>query len=484
MRLSRGLGWGLALAGLGFGFGANAFAEDCTKLAQAKLPHARVTAADLVIANDIPADLAERKLPGIPLSYCRVQGQSHPTADSQIGIEVWIPLAGAWNGKFTQIGNGGFAGAIPYPLMLQALSQGYAVAGTDDGHIAKDSTDASWALGHKEKIIDYGWRAIKETADLSPMLIRAMKAKKSAKAYFLGCSDGGREALMMAQRYPATFDGIVAGAPANGMTKLLTASALMSQRVERPGYALPKSKLAAIQAHALTTCGNGKTYIDDPRQCKIDLAALTCKGEETDKCLTPAQIETVQAQYDGVKDPVTGDQLYGFAPGAEAVPGSWDAWHLEPRPETGNRPIGPAFAWNYMAYMVTGNPKLSLAEITPAQLAQGAKEFAPIIDSNDPDLSRFKSHGGKLVQFHGWNDPAISPYYSLDYASRLRAKTAGTDEFYRLYMVPGMLHCRGGNAPVNVDWLSVLDTWVTKGTAPGKVTAIGAKGTSQELKPE
>jgi Tannase and feruloyl esterase len=446
-------------------------AEDCGKLAAMRLPHVTVTGA-----AEVPAGAEATKV-----AYCRVQATSKPTADSDIRFELWIPLGSAWNGKFEQVGNGGFAGAIPSRAMAHALTLGFAVAGTDDGHQSTDGIDASWALNHEEKIKDYGWRAISETTLASKKILQKFKSKAAAKSYFVGCSDGGREALMMAQRFPRYFDGIVAGAPAYAMTRLLTGGAVRSAQLNSVEGHLSSVKLALLQSSALKSCGNGAPYLKDPRQCQPDLAALKCTGGEADTCLTAAQLKTAQLIYQDQKNPVKGDPLYGVLPGAEAVKGSWDAWLTGS--DDGGKPAGLGFTWNYLANMVMHDPHFDAAKVTNEDLVRGELHYAPIMDADDPNLVAFKAHGGKLIHYHGWNDPGIAPGYSLEYHARVAATMGPVDDFYRLYMVPGMLHCAGGDAPTNVDWQSAIQAWVEKDTPPGELTASDAQGRTQTLSP-
>ena len=299
----------------------DAHAEDCGALTQMKLDHVTITDAEMISAGSAGTPTAGQEIPVAKADYCRVQGTSRPTADSEIRFELWIPSASAWNGKFEQVGNGGFAGRIPYRSMAQVLSLGYAVAGTDDGHRSNESTDASWALNHPEKIKDYGWRAITETTVASKRILSKLKSKAPAKSYFVGCSDGGREALMMAQRFPTYFDGIVAGAPAYTMTRLLTGGALRYPELTGAAGHLSAPQLKLLQRRALELCGNNAAYLKDPRQCHVDLAALKCAGANTDSCLSEAQIDTARVIYSERKDPLSGAVLYGVLPGAEGCQG-------------------------------------------------------------------------------------------------------------------------------------------------------------------
>jgi feruloyl esterase len=458
------------LAALIVAFAARA-QQDCAKVTAMKLSHGIITGAEQKSSE------GAMKIP-----YCAVKVTSKPTADSDIRIELWVPLGSAWNGKFEQVGNGGFAGAIPYSRMARALALGYAVAGTDDGHQSADSIDAGWALDHEEKIKDYGSRAISETALASKQIIRKLKSRPATKSYFVGCSDGGREALMMAQRFPRYFDGIVAGAPANAMSRLLTSGAVRSAQLNSVEGHLTAAKLATLQSFVLKSCGEGARYLKDPRQCRPDLSSLKCTSDaETNTCLTAAQIKTAEIFYQEQKDPLQGAALYGVLPGAEGVKGSWDAWLTGT--DDGGKPAGLGFTTNYFANMVMHDPHLDLATVTKEDMVRGERRYAPIMDANDPDLSAFKAHGGKLIQYHGWNDPAIPAGYSLEYHARVAATMGNIEDFYRLYMVPGMLHCGGGDAPTNVDWQAAIEAWVERGTPPGALTASDAHGETQTLLP-
>ena len=236
-----------------------------------------------------------------------------------------------------------------------------------------------------------------------------------------------------------------------------------------------------LQSRALQSCGNGAPYLKDPRQCHVEAAALKCTGSVTESCLSEVQIKTVQVMYAERRDPASGRPLYGVLPGAEAVKGSWDAW-LTGTDDQGHA-AGMGFTWNYLAYMVMHDPKLDIGKVTDTDLIRGERRYASIMDSDNPDLSAFKAHGGKLIQYHGWNDPAIPPGYSLEYRDRLTAKTGGANDFYRLYMVPGMLHCSGGDAPTNVNWQAALESWVEKSEAPGDLVASDGRGATQILGP-
>ena len=275
-------------------------------------------------------------------------------------------------------------------------------------------------------------------------------------------------------------DGIIAGAPAWNWG----ASALAQQTLLKPAAALPPAKLAALQAAALEACGGGRHYIAAPAACRFDPGVLACKGAETDACLTPGQLATVRRIYRGEIDPVDGARLPGRAPGAEALPGSWGAWTLALEPGRADTAARSGIPWNHFAYLVKADPGLDLRRLTRADVVAGDRQWAATLNAASPDLAAFKARGGKLIGYHGWNDPAIPPGLSLDYLRRVQAKMGPTADFYRLFMVPGMLHCRGGDAPTQVDWFALLDGWVDGGKAPGAVVAHGGDGAVQTVAAE
>ncbi len=441
----------------------------CSDLKATRLPHAEVTAA--VSDRSGPAEL------------CKVSVISRPTADSEIRIEVWLPVGAAWNGKFVQLGNGGFAGSINSAGVKRIASQGYVAAATDNGHQAI-GTSAAWALGHPEKLIDFGYRSLKETTEVAKALIRAHAGAPPRSSYFFGCSDGGREALMEAQRYPADFDGIVAGAPANNMSLLFGNAAAQQQALARPGAYLDKAALTLLQTSALKHCG-GESFIRDPAACRFDPAALRCKGGQSEGCLTQPQVAAAKAIYGGRVDPRNGRvAMAGIAPGAEALNGGWQAWITGPSQALNSQAASYQFGSNAFKYFAFEDPAFDFLTLDlGAQFDRARAKMSPIIDSASTDLSAFRKRGGKLIQFHGWNDPAIPAAASIRYYEDVGRTMGDTNGFYRLYLVPGMLHCAGGNGPGTVDWLGLLDKWVTAKDAPQSVTATSVANGSQLLCP-
>ncbi len=440
----------------------------CAQMMQTKLAHAEVTAASVEPLKTGQA--------------CRVFVTSRPTPDSEIKIEVMVPLGSAWNGKFVQVGNGGLAGSIPSAQIKARAEGGYAAAGTDDGHGGNGRT-AVWALGHPEKIVDFARRSLKETTLAGKALVSAIKGEGPKRSYFIGCSAGGREALMEAQRFPDDFDGIVAGATANYNTLSTGGRAYMQQALAKPGAYLAKPQLDLLQAAALKQCAGGAAYIQDQMACHLDPGVLKCKPGQTEGCLTAPQLASAKAIYGGRV--VAGKSMFpGYMPGAEAMRGGWQAWNTGTSRETFEESSGHAISSQFLKYFVYDDPSFDFLKMDlGVKYDRDRQKTAEVMDAVNPDLSPFKKHGGKLIQYHGWNDPAIPPLGSVRYFGEVNHKMGQTADFYRLYMIPGMLHCQGGAGPGTVDWLAILDRWVEEKAAPHEVTATGAGGSSQLLCP-
>ena len=465
--------------------GAAACGASCESLAGLKLADTTVTLAEAVPAGTLtpPYGSALESLP----PFCRVAGRIAPSRDSDIYFEVWLPASG-WNGKFLEVGNGGFAGALGYASLANNLKRGYATAATDTGHDG-ESTDATWAFRHPEKVIDFGYRGLHLTTVNAKSVVEAFYGKPAQRSYFDSCSDGGREALMEAQRFPEDFDGILAGAPANYWTHLLASALTGAQALySNPAAYFSDIKLPAIHAAVLAACdaadGVKDGVINDPPRCHFDPAVLLCKGRETRVCLTAPQIATLKKLYQGGKD-AQGRQIFpGLMPGAEDGPGGWDRWTVGQAPGQG---LMPAFVENYFRYMVFEDPAWTPLGANVGTAIQTADEkTAHALNATDPDLSRFAARGGKLILYHGWNDPAISPLNTIDYY-RSVAKTVGAEKataFLRLYMIPGMQHCLGGPGATSFGQLgtttakgskhglyTALEEWVEKDNAPSGIVA-------------
>jgi len=418
-------------------------AADCGGLKDLKLEHTTITLAQSVTSGVLEIEGAGAPLSDLP-AFCRVAGVLRPTSDSEIRFEVWMPVQG-WNARLLGSGNGGFAGEIWYDQFAGYLKRGFAVAGTDAGHQA-EGTDASWAYGHPEKVKDFGWRAIHLTAERAKQILVAYYGKSEEKAYFDACSDGGREALMEAQRFPEDYDGILAGAPANAWSTMLPpgAGALQSLIADPKAYISDK-KLPTIQKASLAACdlldGVSDGIIGDPAQCHFDPEVLRCKSGDGLDCLTQPQIDVLNTLYAGEKD-AQGQTIFpGYTLGDETA---WKEWIVGEDPGSS---LSSQFVQNYFRYMVTGDPKFNILTANVGELLHESNQKAAAdLDATNPDLSKFAAHGGKLILYHGWNDPAISPWNTIAYYKSVEQQMGAekVSSFARLYMVPGMEHCSGG----------------------------------------
>jgi hypothetical protein len=460
-----------------------AAASTCTQLANS-LHRAHTT---ITTAQDVPAGtfVAPTSPPssftGLP-AFCRVAGFTTPTSDSHIEFEVWIPESG-WNLKYAQVGCGGFCGSISYSSMAEPLRRGYAVAATDDGHEA-GGTDGSWALGHPQKVIDFGYRSLKETTDVAKDVIMAFKSNSARRSYFLGCSDGGREALMEAQRYPQDFDGIVAGSPANFWTHLMTGFVWNQNALTSvSGGDLTQADLNVVSTSMLAQCGghdgglSTDQFLNNPLACKFNPAKLSLSADK---------VHAVEKIFSGPPGIFPGYSVGGDEASNAA---NWPAWLTDTaNPANG---LQEQFGDNYFKFIVFPNSGWTPSTNTPAQNAHAADDrTAAILNSTDADLRPFQRHGGKLIQYVGWGDTAISPINDINYHHSVAQELGGHDaigDFYRLFMVPGMAHCSGGpganafgqlgapNGPnpsdASDDILTALDQWVERGDAPDKIVA-------------
>lgn len=458
-------------------------AKKCAELAGVALEHAKVTHAGVSTVSELEGMKVPRP-ETVPL-FCRVQVVDRPSDDSEIRTELWLPLK-EWNGRLRAQGNGGFAGTFYLDAMVETVRQGYATVGTDTGHVGGR---AEFALGHSEKVKDFGWRAVHDMTVEAKALIKAFYGKEQEKAYFTSCSDGGREALMEAQRFPADYDGILAGAPAYNWTGLLSAAAENLRRMSVTENALPAEKVPALAAAVNAACdakdGVKDGVLNDPRECRFDPSTMICKGSDGASCLSPAQAETVRKIYAGVD--AAGVRLPGLEPGAEDGPEGWARWITG----DGREASMSFYGHGYFANFVYAQPEWKPAGSSFDHDYKLAKERTSAdLDATEMDLSPFLSRGGKLVLYHGWNDPGIPAQMTVDYFVGVRTRV-GQDTStrgVRLYMVPGMQHCAfgpgasefgqgmGPREDASRDVFTSLEGWVEKGSAPGVLTASKSEG--------
>jgi feruloyl esterase len=437
-------------------------AASCESLQALALPDTTILSAALVPAGPFvpPTAPATAKPLQVPAA-CRVVGRVSPA----INFEVWMPASG-WNGKFQAVGGGGFAGVISYGAIATALNRGYATASTDTGH---STPGGSWALNRPELVIDFGYRAIHEMTVRAKAVIAAFYGNPPRYSYFVGCSTGGRQGLMEAQRYPNDYDGIVAGAPANYWTRmpagnLFVASATMKDEATK----LPAATLSVLNKGAISACDarDGVTdgLIDSPNRCAFDPASVQCSATQTESCLTAAQVGAARKIYAASVNPRTNEEIFpGMVPGSELT---WTALAGGPQPFS--------IAVDFYKYFVFSNPEWDWKTMDfDKDIEAGEAKVGKVLNAIDPDLKAFKARGGKLIMYHGWNDQLITPLNTVNYYNSV-TRTLGmaeTDEFARLFMAPGMLHCGGGPGPNTFDALGALEQWVEQGTTPAQLTA-------------
>ena len=400
-------------------------------------------------------------------THCRVSITLRPSPGSEIKSEVWLPTVAVWNGKFLMEGGGGFVGGVNAGGMANAVREGYATASTDTGHTGGSG---SFALGHPEKIVDFAYRAVHETALESKALIASYYGRPPRLSYWEGCSTGGRQGLMSAQRYPEDFDGIVAGAPANNQIHLCAwRMRLLMTALESPQHALSPEKLKLLNDAVLDKCdandGVKDRLLEDPRTCGFDPRVLECQGPETATCLTARQLETVNAAYTGTRKS-TGELLYPRLPFGGELGWRVPAGQTEP----GGMDI------DMFRYIANQNPAwdwrtFDLEKDTERALLHGRE-----IHAVNPDLSKFKARGGKLLIYHGWSDGgsggAISALGTISYYdSVLKRMGPNQDNWLRLFMVPGMAHCGGGTGPDRFKPVAALERWRERNEPPQSIPA-------------
>ncbi len=457
----------LAAAMLAPAIAATAAPIPCEALATISVTNGEVLSAQSVPAGAFSPTTAANATPNPAFTslpaFCRVMLKLTPSTDSDIRVEVWLPQAG-WNRKLQASGNGGLGGAIPYAAMAASVRAGYAATGTDTGHVGGN---ADFVAGHPEKLVDFGHRAIHEMTVTAKAIVAAHYDAPPARAYFNSCSTGGRQALIEAQRYPDDFDGIVAGDPSWDQMRLYAARVWLNTYVNRsPSAVIPASKYPMIHAAVLERCDGGDGVkdgvIENPAACKFEYSALTCKGEDGPDCLTTDQVETASAMTRPIRDPKSGAVLH---PG-RYYPGSELGWGgvAGPAPSgesyEGMRKIVFTPDWDYRTINV------------PGDVERAVKADNGLLFGGDPNLSRFFARGGKLLMYHGWADPLVSPDTSLImYQQISSASGASASNSVVLFMVPGMTHCQGGKGTDVFDKVAALDRWVETGTKPLSIEA-------------
>jgi feruloyl esterase len=474
-------------------------AATCESLASLSLPNITVTAAQPIPAGNYTA-ASGQTYSNLP-TFCRVAATATPTSQSGINFEVWMPPAATWNGIFRGEGSGGSAGAITFALMANAIQRNYATMSNDNGH-----TGSNWSFSlQPERVNDFGHRAQHVTTVAARAIINAFYQKPPNFSYFYGCSQGGHHGLMEAQRYPEDYDGIVAGAFAGIDWTALMFGELwtgVNSSVKGPDYDLPQTQLNLLTNAVVVQCGRqdggvaSDPFLNDPRDCHFDPSTLQCtSGQDPSTCLTATQIQAVQAIYQGASNPRTHQQIWpGFLPGSETfwrevlvgnphAPGGSSASFFKDGVFAGQS------NFNYLD--INFDSDVALTNNKPAGSGETWQEA---LDANNPDLGAFRRRGGKLLMYHGFADPFVTPLGSLDYYTAMiganghgQGAVKETQSFARLFMAPGVTHCGGGpganvfNGPDNLggpedsdhDVFLALRKWVEQGIAPTRI--IGTK---------
>jgi feruloyl esterase len=473
-------------------------AATCASLTGLRLTDTTITGAKSFGPGEFtPPPQFSRTQPAVPVAFCRVTGEIKPTSDSDIKFELWLPQSG-WSGRYESVGNGGFAGGIRYDSMVRPLMGGSAVASTDDGHSAPavGPNSATWALGHREKVIDYGYRAVHLTAEAAKHVTESFYGARPKHSYFVGCSKGGQEGLMEAQRYPEDFDGIVTGAAANQWTDLFSSFSWGAKLnfADRARYLAPEDleKIGSAVAAACDAADGVKDgLISDPLRCRVDASAIA---------LSPEKVKTFETIHDGPKT-AAGERVYAGLPyGGETV--QWNRTVTGPSFEKAPVEAEEAMYGNgFFANFVFEDPNWTFRSFdidkTPIE---ARKKVGEMLNADDVTFTKFKAHNGKILAFHGWADSIVTPLGAISYYDKVidaqgRGKASGvsrgaadrqaleqTQKFFRLFLAPGVGHCaggpgpnefgqRGGDGDAEHDIVVALEQWVEKGVAPARLVA-------------
>jgi feruloyl esterase len=453
---------------------AQSHAATCDSLSRLTLDNAKITIAQEVAAGTFAppgaarqggAPQQSRAFASLP-AFCRVAATLTPSSDSDIKIEVWLPSA-KWNGKFQAVGNGGWAGSISYAALAAALAAGYATASTDTGHVGNSG---AFALGHPEKVTDFSYRSVHEMTLKAKTVIDAFYGTRPTLSIWNGCSQGGRQGITEAVRYPTDYDAVVAGAPAVNWIHLHAGRMAINRAVNAtPASVIPPSKYPIVHRAALAACdardGVADGVIENPGACAFDPKMLACSaGQEDATCLTPAQVESARKMYAGATNPTTrASVLPGLARGSEL------GWNV----------IGSAEPITYAAdaykYVIVKDRNWDPVKFNPVTDLDLALSSDPddMLGSTDPNMRSFFARGGKLLLYHGWSDPQVTPYNTIDFFQKVVAAQggAGVGTSIQLYMVPGMNHCGGGVGTDNFDRMGAIEEWIKTGTAPKRIEA-------------
>jgi feruloyl esterase len=446
---------------------------------------------DLIVNSCIPcSEIKDLRLPDVTIleatevtpestengerAHCKVLGR----IDKEINFELLLPME--WNGRFAMGGGGGFVGSIQNMARF-SHRKGFATAGTDTGHQG-NGIKADWALNNMERQLNFGYMAIHRTSEVSKVLIFNYYCADPEYSYFLGCSRGGGQAMMEAQRYPEDFDGIVAMAPAFDWPAIAAefvqnSKALYPDPQNLTEPVITKDNQKLLQEAVLNSCdeidGLKDGLITDPRECDFDPDDLPLcpDGNPGPECFTKEQIQTIKTIYAGVS--VNGKDVYpGFPYGGENRNAGWNNWIVGP--DASLKPLGfPSLQFGFgtemFKYLVYNDPDWDYSKYNFEDFFKDTEYAASYLNASNPDYSAFKKSGGKIIFMHGWEDPALSALATIEHFESVLQIHPDADSFTKLYLLPGVLHCGGGPGPDQVDWLNVIRDWVEKGEAPDRL---------------
>jgi feruloyl esterase len=450
----------------------------CAALTALTIPATRIVSAVAVDAGPFtaPGTKSATTLP----AFCRVVAVATPSADSHVNFEVWLPRPDAWTGRFMAFGNNGFAGNIEYAAMGEALMRGDAAVSSDTGHTGGELL---WAQGHPEKVIDWAHRAVHVTAETAKRIVRNYEGRFPDYSYFDGCNTGGHQALSEVQRYPADFDGVIAGSPANDRINEIAAYLFVWKATHRDGVnILPAAKLHLLGGAVINACdgldGVKDGVLEHPPACRVEPETLQCKGANGPECLTADQVNAMKSLYDGPRNPRTGEQIFsGWPRGSESAgPSATQGQGLRQiidLPEPRRSEFWSAFVFH--------NPQWHWSTLDFDRDLAYANATVGYVSAIEHDLSAFKRRGGKLLTYAGWVDPILPGGDVVHYYERVVEAMGGLDstrDFSRLFMMPGVGHCSGGPGPDEIDPLAAIRDWVEKGVAPERLIAskrVGGK---------
>ena len=432
----------------------------CEKLSELRLPDVKITSSEAVTTGRY---------------HCKVLG----VIGKEIKFEILLP--DDWNGIFIMGGGGGFVGTVQNAVR-SVFNEGYATSGTDTGHDGIKSPGAEWALNNMERQVNFGHLAVHRTAEVSKSIIQSYYGSYPEYSYFAGCSRGGGQAMMEAQRYPEDFDGIVVGAPAFNWTAIASEFIQNTQAVYPNGFsepALTGNQIRILQETVLKQCdlidGVRDSILNDPSECKFDFSLLPkCPGDIPGKdCFTTAQVNSVNQIYDGIE---TGNGISypGFPFGGENEPGGWMTWIVGSE-EIASKNIYPSmhayFGIEIFKYLILQDPDWDYTKYDFRGYEKEREYASAYLDATSTDYSGFKNRKGKIIFWHGWNDPALSAFATIGHYNAVKEIDPEISNYMRLYLLPGVLHCGGGTGPSQVDWIALIRDWVENGNAPDRIVA-------------